>query len=231
MRAAAASISERDQRNVEQVSGSAVNRHAFLLGNRSTARRSDSRCVQHVAHFARELFGVERLRQETHVRIAPIAGMKRFLKVTGNENDFCLRAGLAKPIGEMPAADFGHHHVGEKEIDLRRRRSRDQAFRVFAVGRFEDLVAEMRKTRTERWRTPTSSSSTRIVSVPVSILPVGRVFDKPGGGGAADAGQVNAEGRALAELALGADVAAALPNDAIAGGEAEPARCVALPWW
>ena len=41
--------------------------------------------------LCRELFGVERLRQETHFRIAPVAGRHRFFEVTGNEKDACLR--------------------------------------------------------------------------------------------------------------------------------------------
>ena len=51
-------------------------------------------------------------------------GCDRFLEITGDENDFRLRAGLAEPIGEIAAADFRHHHVGEKQIDLGGRRVR-----------------------------------------------------------------------------------------------------------
>ena len=74
--------------------------------------------IQHVAHFARELVGIEGLGEKTHAGFAPVMGMERFLQVTGDENDFCLWAGLVQPVGDMAAADFGHHHIGQEQIDL-----------------------------------------------------------------------------------------------------------------
>ena len=36
--------------------------------------------IQHVAHFARELVGIEGLGEKTHAGFAPVMGMERFLR-------------------------------------------------------------------------------------------------------------------------------------------------------
>ena len=66
----------------------------------------------------RELLGVERFREEEHSVVAFINAVQRFVEITGNENDFCLRAHFAQPICEMASAHLRHDDVGEQKIDM-----------------------------------------------------------------------------------------------------------------
>src|SRR3954468_56233 len=75
-------------------------------------------CVERLTNFGGQLLLVERFREEEHFLVAAIAGLQRFLEVTGNENDFRAGTRFVHPIGETTAAHLRHDDVGEQEIDL-----------------------------------------------------------------------------------------------------------------
>jgi hypothetical protein len=82
----------------------------------------------------RELFRIERLGHKEGPLIQAVAGMEGFFQVTGNENNFRIRAGLAQPIGEMPSTHLRHDHIGQEKIDFFRVRSGDETLGVFPMG-------------------------------------------------------------------------------------------------
>src|ERR1700738_5047952 len=69
--------------------------------------------------------------------------MERFLEISGNENHFNFWVGRAQPISKTPAAHLRHHHIGEEKINLSPAIFADQTLGVIAIGRFDDLVAEV----------------------------------------------------------------------------------------
>ena len=122
----------------------------------------------------------------------------------------------------MAAADLGHHHVGEEEVDLRCAAPGDEPLCVVAMGCFQHFVTEAAEESNGEMAHAdfVFEHEDRFGSGGRSFLGrflVGRCRRRR------DAGQKNTEGCAVAELALHTNLAAALPDDAVAGGEAEAA--------
>src|ERR1700730_16033218 len=66
--------------------------------------------VERVPNALRELLGIERLGQKEH---SVVDALQRFVEISGNKNNFCVRTDFAQPIGEMATAHLGHDHVGK----------------------------------------------------------------------------------------------------------------------
>ena len=71
--------------------------------------------------------------------------MERFFQVTGNKNNFRVRAGFAQPIGKVPSAHLRHDHVGQKKIDFSFAALGEKLLRIIAVRGFDHIVAKPAK--------------------------------------------------------------------------------------
>ena len=79
-----------------------------------TRRRSG---VQHLAHLARECAFRERLLQERRRRRQLAVALHGLVRVARHEQDPHPRREPAQPLRELRAADLGHHHVGQQQVD------------------------------------------------------------------------------------------------------------------
>ena len=125
----------------------------------------------------------------------------------------------AEPISEMSSLNLRHDHVGEDEVYFRSALPGDQALRVFAMGGFQNFGS--RGCATLAPRDDAHRLHPRapwIASEPVSRRPGLRYA---GAGGEATCGRKMRKGRPVTKVALHQDLAAALPNDAVTGGQTE----------
>jgi hypothetical protein len=99
-------------------------------------------CVECFANFDSELFGVERFWQEKRSGFATIGRLQRFFEISGDEENFDIGMSRAESVGESPAANMWHHHIGEKQIDFAASVLCEQMASIAAIGCFDDLITK-----------------------------------------------------------------------------------------
>ena len=82
---------------------------------------------------------VERLGDHFHARLQKAVGHRRALGIAGDEQDFQIRPGFARLIGDLAAVHAGQADVGDQQIDPLARAQDFQARR--AIDGFERPIA------------------------------------------------------------------------------------------
>jgi hypothetical protein len=135
-----------------------------------------------------------------------------------------LRSYDGQPLEQLGPAHAGHHHVADDDVDGRAEPTTASPEGLGSVRRLEDDIAVGPQAQHRQ------AAHVRLVLDDEDGLGTGRhraaAPPREGVGGAGLSRQVDAEGRALARLGVDADVAAHLPDDAMARGQAE-ARALA----
>ncbi len=170
------------------------------------------------ADFAGEVLQGEGLLQESFFAVGGKRAGESVFGVAGKIKDLGARACWQKLLNEFVAAHAGHDDVGNDEVDGLGV-SGGQGKSGVAVGGFENVVAA----RLERLANELANG--------LFVFNEENGFSSADGGersgsgksfgGLIDAREINSEDGAAAELALNEDVAAALLDDAVDGGEPE----------
>jgi hypothetical protein len=177
------------------------------------------RVIEHLAHLAGQGGRREGLLEKRRSRIKDAEMGDRVVCVDGHVEHFNVRSKALDHIGQGPPVHVRHHNIGEKEMD-RTVPPLGEAERVLGILTFQHYVSLAREDVVRQGAKVDVVFDEQDDLGPSPRCPLrdpGR--SPPGDPGP---GQVDVEGRPAPRLALDRDVPAALVDDAVRGGEAEP---------